>query len=840
MKAALRSFSVVLLAVGLLMCFVPNAFALFNNGGFETGNFGGWSTSQYLNPGLSLPQPFTGASIVKVPGGDDLTQIRGPYAEMSQTDANTGGALSYPLAGHYCAVVNYEGAFNNANSLTQTATAASGDVQADGKVHVQFGWAAVVQNPGHPANQQPYVYVAVNDVTKGTVLYQAFIFAGDPNSPIPWHTYGGAQYTDWQVLDIAPDSSALDVGDQVSIEVTAAGCSQGGHWGYVYVDHFGSFHPVTPHVTVADKAYDGSDSATISGMTLTGVQGSDDVSLSGGTATFDSARAGTGKTVTVTGLTLSGAAADDYMLTSFTATTTADITAIAPAVTTDAASAVTATGATSGGDVTSDGGVALTARGVCWSTRADPTIADAHTTNGTSAGTYTSSITGLTGNTTYHVRAYATNSVGTSYGADLSFATPCSVNFVTDGTAGATLTGDASQSVSPGDSATAMAANAPLGHHFVNWTVFHGSFSSTSNPLTLTNIENNITVTAHFAIDTFSLTYAAGAHGAISGTTPQTVDYGTDGAEVTAVPSTGYHFVRWSDGVLTASRTDTTVTGALNVTASFAIDTFVINASAGQHGDISPKGAVSVDYGSDKSFTITPDAHYRVADVLVDGVSVGRVASHTFSAVTGAHTIAASFVPSDPPITKVKGLPSGWAPRFVTLRFSASHTSLGAPVAYTEYRIGWAHWRRGTTATITREGVTRVKYRSVDTVGNVEKCRTLQVHIDVTAPKAAYSEVNVLQGRTAKFSYRLSDNLAKTLRCRLIISRHGKTLVVKALGQQPVGRRLVAKMHCTMPAHGSDAYSWRIEAVDAAGNVCVKTWRELEVWTVSQGAGPHE
>ena len=50
------------------------------------------------------------------------------------------------------------------------------------------------------------------------------------------------------------------------------------------------------------------------------------------------------------------------------------------------------------------------------------------------------------------------------------------------------------------------------------------------------------------------------ANGSISGTTPQTVDYGNDGTLVTAVPATGYHFVSWSDGVLTAGRTDLTVT----------------------------------------------------------------------------------------------------------------------------------------------------------------------------------------------------------------------------------------------------------------------------------------
>jgi Protein of unknown function (DUF1566) len=76
---------------------------------------------------------------------------------------------------------------------------------------------------------------------------------------------------------------------------------------------------------------------------------------------------------------------------------------------------------TSGGNVTSDGGATVTARGVCWSISANPTTADSHTTDGNGTGTFTSIITGLTSNTTYYIRAYATNSAGTFYGNEISF-----------------------------------------------------------------------------------------------------------------------------------------------------------------------------------------------------------------------------------------------------------------------------------------------------------------------------------------------------------------------------------------------------------------------------------
>jgi len=87
-----------------------------------------------------------------------------------------------------------------------------------------------------------------------------------------------------------------------------------------------------------------------------------------------------------------------------------------PVLTTNSLSAMTTTSATSGGNIPNDGGAAITARGVCWNTSASPTTGNSKTTDGTGIGIFTSSITGLTANTTYYVRAYASNSAGTSYG----------------------------------------------------------------------------------------------------------------------------------------------------------------------------------------------------------------------------------------------------------------------------------------------------------------------------------------------------------------------------------------------------------------------------------------
>lgn len=103
--------------------------------------------------------------------------------------------------------------------------------------------------------------------------------------------------------------------------------------------------------------------------------------------------------------------------------TTPAATASLPVLTTTAVTAITSTAAISGGNISSDGGAAVTARGICWSTSVAPTIANNHTTDGTGTGSFTSSMSALTAGTIYYVRSYATNSAGTAYGNELSFTT---------------------------------------------------------------------------------------------------------------------------------------------------------------------------------------------------------------------------------------------------------------------------------------------------------------------------------------------------------------------------------------------------------------------------------
>jgi len=97
--------------------------------------------------------------------------------------------------------------------------------------------------------------------------------------------------------------------------------------------------------------------------------------------------------------------------------------AVPPEVTTTEISGITKTSAVTGGNITSEGGTPVTARGVCWNVASGPTTANSKTTDGSGSGSFASSITGLAANTKYYVRAYATNIGGTAYGNEISFTT---------------------------------------------------------------------------------------------------------------------------------------------------------------------------------------------------------------------------------------------------------------------------------------------------------------------------------------------------------------------------------------------------------------------------------
>jgi hypothetical protein len=143
-----------------------------------------------------------------------------------------------------------------------------------------------------------------------------------------------------------------------------------------------------------------------------------------------------------------------------------------PTVTTMSVSDVTTNSAKSGGDVTDDGGSTVTERGICWSTNQMPTINDSHVNCGSGTGAFEGEMLDLLENTNYYVRAYATNSVGTSYGEEMSFQTEEAVPIYTievladPGDYGEVIGGG---SYERGQQCT-VTALVYEGYSFVNWT----------------------------------------------------------------------------------------------------------------------------------------------------------------------------------------------------------------------------------------------------------------------------------------------------------------------------------------------------------------------------------
>jgi hypothetical protein len=166
---------------------------------------------------------------------------------------------------------------------------------------------------------------------------------------------------------------------------------------------------------------------------------------------------------------------------------------------------------------------------------------------------------------------------------------------------------------------------------------------------TISDVTGDTTISASFAINTYTIMVNAGANGQITPGT-SSVNYG-DTPTYIITPVTGYHIASITVNGQTVSINApkgqnyqfSPVTSDGSITATFAIDTFAIITSAGSNGAISPSGTISVNYGNDQTFIITPVNGYHIANVIVDGSSIGTVTSYMFTSVIADHTISATF-----------------------------------------------------------------------------------------------------------------------------------------------------------------------------------------------------
>jgi hypothetical protein len=141
---------------------------------------------------------------------------------------------------------------------------------------------------------------------------------------------------------------------------------------------------------------------------------------------------------------------------------------------------------------------------------------------------------------------------------------PTSYIFDYNASTGGVVNGSSTQTLLAGEDGTEVVASSGINYHFVDWS--DGILTAAR---TDTSASSSISVTANFAINTYTFSYISGENGTITGSSTQTVAHGSSGSTATGTPNSGYHFVDWSDGVLTAARTDTNASSSISVTANF-------------------------------------------------------------------------------------------------------------------------------------------------------------------------------------------------------------------------------------------------------------------------------
>jgi hypothetical protein len=194
---------------------------------------------------------------------------------------------------------------------------------------------------------------------------------------------------------------------------------------------------------------------------------------------------------------------------------------------------------------------------------------------------------------------------------------------------------------------------APASGYSISSVVVDGASVGAVSSYTFSNVTSNHTISASFKTNTvqsYTITATAGTGGSISPSGSVSVSSGSS-QSFAITPASGYTIsnvvVDGSSVGAVSSYAFTNVTANHTIAASFTANTtttyYTITAKAGTGGSISPSGSVSVASGSSKTFSITAASGYRIYNVVVDGNSVGRVSSYTFSNVTKNHTISASF-----------------------------------------------------------------------------------------------------------------------------------------------------------------------------------------------------
>lgn len=372
-------------------------------------------------------------------------------------------------------------------------------------------------------------------------------------------------------------------------------------------------------------------------------------------------------------------------------------TAYLHSVTTAEITYITQTSAFCGGYVTNEGSETITARGVCWSTSNQmPTLSDSYTSDGTGIGNFTSSIIGLTQNTTYYVRAYAISAEGTAYGETKQFTTTKLSYRISEGGVVATSAGgyfyDSGGPNSYYDDnehyimtfTSNQGAGTRIQMIFTSFSLYYndnlviydgmntsapiiGTYSNSSpGTVTATNSDGALTFVfisnsfgtgsgwaANISIVTPSNTISVLANPNNGGTVTGGGDY-VDGqtCALTAIPASGYSFVNWTKNgtvVSTNSNYSFTVTETATFVANFQQQTqnYAINISANPAMGGTVTGGGTYAQGATCTLIATANMDYTFVNWTENGNVVSTDATYSF-AVTGTRTLVANFEVAGP------------------------------------------------------------------------------------------------------------------------------------------------------------------------------------------------
>ena len=315
----------------------------------------------------------------------------------------------------------------------------------------------------------------------------------------------------------------------------------------------------------------------------------------------------------------------------------------APTVTTQAVSSLTSTTATGNGNITALGSPNPTAHGVCWNTTGTPTLSDSKTDEGAAfaTGAFTSSMSGLTANTTYYVRAYATNTAGTSYGSQVSFTTSANtaptvttqaVSSV--GTTMATGNGNITALGSPNPTAHGVCWNTTGTPTISDSKTDEGAASATG---TFTSSMSGLTASTTYYVRAYATNTAGTSYGSqvsftTSATTAPTVTTqavgsvgtttATGNGDITALgsPNPTAHGVCWNTTGTPTTSDSKTDEGAASATGAFTSSMSGLTASTTYYVRAYATNTAGTSYGSQVSFTTSANTAPTVTTQAVSSV----------------------------------------------------------------------------------------------------------------------------------------------------------------------------------------------------------------------------